>query len=623
MAWVGATGLATVFSVSPRLSFLGELGQREGLLAALALAGLHVAAVQSHRDERDVRNTLRMVALCGLMAAVYAQLQLAGLDPIPWSGVHTFAVNGAVALRPAGPLGNPILLGVVLAVALCLLLARLAEEASDAAWLVPATALLAASLVMTLSRGAWLAAAVGVGVTLGLALLAGARPLRVAWTLAATLSPALLFGVARAYAPLVARLSEGIEGHSGSARTIIARGALQLWGERPWFGVGPDAFGLAYPRVQEAALWRDEWIGLPVHAHSVPVQVLATLGLVGVLAGGAWLAAAALNLWRTWREVPGARSVLAGLAGAFAALLAAGSLNIVGPAGAALFAVCTALAPALVVRPELAVRPVRPMHPAFPALAAALMCWIELSAGVRELGALALARPARDELHAAQVTPSEWRALTAARAAAMSRAVAVWSHDDALWRFSSQASLAEATAAVGYEDARVIAAEIRAETAARRALSLEPGRASNFAVLGDALAARALRSGLEPVADSATAAYTRATALAPADGWLLVSHARFQLAHRDGARALEVAQRLTGIYPEAAVGHTLAGAALMLLHRPGAARDELLAARDARWEEDAGQQREAVERLLESFGPARASAASARREHGRRVPPRR
>ena len=48
--------------------------------------------------------------------------------------------------------------------------------------------------------------------------------------------------------------------------------------------------------------------------------------------------------------------------------------------------------------------------------------------------------------------------------------------------------------------------------------------------------------------------------------WLLVASARFQLAHRDGVRALEIAQRITGLYPEAAVGHTLAGAALIVLY---------------------------------------------------------
>ena len=152
---------------------------------------------------------------------------------------------------------------------------------------------------------------------------------------------------------------------------------------------------------------------------------------------------------------------------------------------------------------------------------------------------------------------------------------------------------------------------------------MEPGRAQNFASLGDALAARALRTGQQPTADSADAAYAMASGLAPVDGWLLVAHARFQLARRDGRRALEIAQRITGLYPEAAVGHTLAGAALILLQRPDEARAELLRARTARWEEDAGEQRAAVERMLENAGPVPADALGAPSVEPRPESPRR
>src|SRR5262249_19800780 len=154
--------------ISPQLSLLGEMSQREGLLTTLALAGIALASTHAHRDERDVHGTLVTILACGVAAAVYAQLQLAGLDPIHWQGEPPYATQGGVALRPAGPLGNPILLGIVLAASLPIALAWLADRrerrsgSGDAAWLVPAAAVVAASLVVTLSRGAWLAAVVGV-----------------------------------------------------------------------------------------------------------------------------------------------------------------------------------------------------------------------------------------------------------------------------------------------------------------------------------------------------------------------------------------------------------------------------------------------------------------------------
>jgi hypothetical protein len=258
------------------------------------------------------------------------------------------------------------------------------------------------------------------------------------------------------------------------------------------------------------------------------------------------------------------------------------------------------------------------------------MCVLELTYGVCELGALTLARPARDAQAPANAGPGVLRALATAHADAARRAVSLWPYDDTLWRLECQSSLAEAGAAQA-GDARVAVAgpaagtgsESTAELAAWHAVAMEPGRAQNFASLGDALAARALRTAQKRTADSADAAYARASELAPADGWLLVSRARFQLARRDGVRALEIAQRITGLYPEAAVGHTLSGAALLLLHRPDEARAELLRARSARWEEDAGQQRAAVERLIESVGPGRAVPLGAQPVQHRREPPRR
>ncbi|MGH7729706.1 MAG: hypothetical protein ACRENJ_00465, partial [Candidatus Eiseniibacteriota bacterium] len=43
VAWLGIELLATLLSVAPRVSLVGETRQREGLLTSLALAGLYFA----------------------------------------------------------------------------------------------------------------------------------------------------------------------------------------------------------------------------------------------------------------------------------------------------------------------------------------------------------------------------------------------------------------------------------------------------------------------------------------------------------------------------------------------------------------------------------------------------
>ena len=88
-----------------------------------------------------------------------------------------------------------------------------------------------------------------------------------------------------------------------------------------------------------------------------------------------------------------------------------------------------------------------------------------------------------------------------------------------------------------------------------------------------------------------------------------MSRIRFELARRDGERARVSAQRLATLYPDAALGHSLSGAALLLLGRDIEARAALRRALAARWEEDGGEQRAAVERLLNELGPAGAPAA--------------
>src|SRR5262249_42329142 len=139
----------------------------------------------------------------------------------------------------------------------------------------------AASALATLSRGAWLAAAAGVAAAVLLARRSGPRRHAIPWTLAAFLPAAV--AALRMHAPLAARVGEGLATGSAATRLSIARSAVRLAIHPPWLGVGPDGFGLAFPRVQEPALWRAEWIGIPVHAHSVPLQVLATLGIAGIV----------------------------------------------------------------------------------------------------------------------------------------------------------------------------------------------------------------------------------------------------------------------------------------------------------------------------------------------------
>jgi hypothetical protein len=290
-----------------------------------------------------------------------------------------------------------------------------------------------------------------------------------------------------------------------------------------------------------------------------------------------------------------ARATLAAIGGLLAALLAAGATNVVGLAGATLFAVCGALPVALCARAE--VKPAR-LHPAFPAIAAAAMLVFACVRGERELEALAIAQPVREPPPRGSATAAAWQATTAARAETAWRAARRWPGEETLWRLACDASLAASDADTGAagRDRRVDRGGRREARAGARAAARGERRASRDRV-GHACA----RVGLGGTRRLGRGA-VRARVRTGARGWLApgVAHPIRAFASRRRARA-RVRPAARRALSEAALGHSLSGAALLLLGRVDEARAALLRARAARWEEDAGEQRAALERLLQQF----------------------
>ncbi|HET7249111.1 MAG TPA: O-antigen ligase family protein, partial [Gemmatimonadales bacterium] len=336
VAWVAVTLVSAALAVSPRLAWFGEIGSREGVLTTLGLAGLYAVARRAGSAPDHEAHRVSLLIACATAASIYALLQRAGADPLTWAAPAAYRVAGASVLRPWGPLGNPILLGIVAACGLAAAIARLARPASDPWRLAPIAAVNGAACAATLSRGAWLAAMVGTLV----ACIAAARVRPI--PRARLIGIVSLFSVVVAWTLIVqriataARVAEGLApGTSLDVRGAIASAALSAWRSRPVWGVGPDGFALAFPRWRGTAYWRGVWLENPVHAHAVPLQVLATLGIAGVLAGAAIVASALFAARARWRrrddQLPPTLAVLATLA-------AASLTNVVGIAGAVIAA---------------------------------------------------------------------------------------------------------------------------------------------------------------------------------------------------------------------------------------------------------------------------------------------
>jgi hypothetical protein len=216
--------------------------------------------------------------------------------------------------RPDGNLGQPNLLGGLLAMALPLAIHRGLTGAEGSSsrrlgnwrWLVLA-GLVAAGLRVSASRSGWLAALAGLAV-LGALLV----PRRQRWR-AAGLGSLLLLA-----ATLLLLLSplRQLNQDTGSARVGVWRDSLNVIAARPVVGWGEDTLGLVFGRYQTQDWEPGDSFD---RAHSLPLDLAAAQGVLG-LAACTWL----FVTW--WRGVL-RRSELVGFAGAAAAYLAWALVN--------------------------------------------------------------------------------------------------------------------------------------------------------------------------------------------------------------------------------------------------------------------------------------------------------
>src|SRR5262252_6874930 len=285
VAAAAAAVLAALATVAPALTLAGAYGRYESLPVRLAYLGLFCGAAWLGERRRTV-------------AAFLLGCGLASIEALYQAATHALP-------RADGNLGNANLLGALLAMALLLAIDRALGAGAPArrGWLALA-ALLAAGLAASTSRSAWLGAVAGLGV-----LAAFRVPRRRLWLAGA----AGLVAVAAAAALIALTPLRALNDDTGEARLGVWHDSLAVIAERPVLGWGEDAMGLVFGRRQSG-----DWG--PGHnfdrAHSMPLDLAATQGVIGLAACAALLGTWWWAVWRR-REAPGA----AGFAGAAAAYL--------------------------------------------------------------------------------------------------------------------------------------------------------------------------------------------------------------------------------------------------------------------------------------------------------------
>lgn len=552
LAWLGVELAATLASVAPPLSAIGDDNQREGLLTSLGLAGLFVGIRASRVPAAETRRLLALWIGAAVIASGYALLQAAHLDPFGWSHTATYGAEGL--LRPFGTLGHATVLAPLtagaLAAALCLRPATRAQRGLRGA----ACVLCGLATLLTLARGGWLGGLAAVAVTMPLA--AAARAGSRASLRAAGLGAAILVGVAILLAVLavaglpwahniVARAGELLSPASGSsrARLEIWRAALAMARARPWLGQGPATFDLRFAAFQPPAYWRAEWQGEPFHAHSIYLQALATRGILGVGAGALWVAGLVVAARRAWRSGGEARALTPALLAILVSFGVAGVFGALGIAGAVGVVATSALLATLGDPPSTARERLRPGRGA--RLAAAVAALLAVAIGAIEMvadrhaaiGFTALRDAAGGAPPGREAPPDPAVALQLGldETSAAAR-IEPWRDTHAMRFAQGLIALAQAPGAPpGALDAAI--------AEARHAVALAPLGMRNWRALALALEPRG------PTADE-EAAWRRVHELAPCDATCLGLHARAELAWGRTAAALALARRAAALYPQ-------------------------------------------------------------------------
>lgn len=114
--------LATLFSVSPRVSWLGSYQRLQGTYTTLAYVVIFALMAATIRTPEQVRRAVSVAIVSSLPVALYGLLQHFGQDPLPW--------GGDVQARVAGHMGNAIFIAAYLIMIVPLTLGRAIDAVS-------------------------------------------------------------------------------------------------------------------------------------------------------------------------------------------------------------------------------------------------------------------------------------------------------------------------------------------------------------------------------------------------------------------------------------------------------------------------------------------------------------
>lgn len=311
--------IATLFSISPRVSFWGSYQRLQGAYTTFGYLVIFASLAMNMRQREQVNRLILTVILTSLPIGLYGILQKFQIDPVPW--------GGDVSRRIAANMGNSIFVAAYLILAFPLTLGKivesftsiLEEETRVAANVARGTIFVFTAAIQLIaiylagSRGPFLGLLAGTFVlVLMLSLYWNKR--WITWTIMGTgvavLAFLIVFSIPNGpLADLQGRTGLGrlgkvfeVDSGTGRVRVLIWEGASKLVAlhkpiefpdgrkdifnfMRPLIGYGPESMYVAYNNFYPPELANIESRNAsPDRSHNETWDALVTTGMVGFVA---------------------------------------------------------------------------------------------------------------------------------------------------------------------------------------------------------------------------------------------------------------------------------------------------------------------------------------------------
>jgi O-antigen ligase/Tfp pilus assembly protein PilF len=281
--------LASVFSYAPLTSLIGDYGHDQGLLTVTIFVTYFLVLATTVRTETGVSRIAWAATVASAAVGAYAVCQQFGLDPLDWPA------EPADFRRTFATIGHPNALGEYLALSLPFTLWLVWRgrglRRDLAAWSLLPQILAVAFTGARTAAVVVLLQVVGGGFLLICARQPALRPLGRVLAYVPMVVPGLavaviLFGSSvTSVLDAAATRMTSYRGGPSQTRHYLWQSALELVGERPLLGWGPDTFQLAYPTHRSVSLdEQDHSVGRDDSAHNVLLTIGVNAGLLGLAA---------------------------------------------------------------------------------------------------------------------------------------------------------------------------------------------------------------------------------------------------------------------------------------------------------------------------------------------------